>query len=64
MPYEFRAEDWLTTAQAAELLGLSAGSLRARRSEGRERLPHIRVGNTVLYQRAPVERAAERGAGQ
>lgn len=61
MPYEFRAEDWLTTTQAAEALGVTPSALRSRRSEGRERLPNIRVGNTVLYQRAPVERAAERG---
>ncbi|MFE0722011.1 helix-turn-helix domain-containing protein [Streptomyces rochei] len=58
MPYEFRRDDWLSTAEAAALLGVQAVTLRARRSEGRETLPYIKVGQSVLYPRVEVERLA------
>lgn len=61
MPYEFNPDDFLSTKDAARALGLTPGTLRARRSEGRETLPFIKVGPVVLYSRDAVERAARRG---
>jgi hypothetical protein len=61
VPYEFNPDDFLSTVDAARVLGLSPGTLRARRSEGRETLPHIKVGPVVLYYRSAVERSAREG---
>ncbi|MER7814250.1 hypothetical protein [Streptomyces sp. NPDC096153] len=61
MPYKYTPDAWISTREAAQLLGLKPGTMRARRSEDRETLPYIRVagGTVVLYQRAAVEKLAE-----
>jgi hypothetical protein len=61
VPYEYTPGDWLSTADAARVLGMSPSALRSRRSEGRETLPHVKIGASVLYQRAAVERSAREG---
>ncbi|MDQ1044307.1 helix-turn-helix domain-containing protein [Streptomyces sp. V4I2] len=50
---------YLTTAETAERLGLSAGHLRNQRSDGRSPLPFVRIGPSVFYAEADVIRLAE-----
>jgi excisionase family DNA binding protein len=55
-------DDYVTSAQAAELLGVSAGRVRQLVASGALPQP-LRVGNTNLHGRGDVERLrAERGA--
>ena len=63
MPLNINGVEYLSTAQAAERLGVPASTLRTRRSEGaRSRLETLKLGNVVLYTAASVEReAAHRG---
>ncbi|MEU3639768.1 hypothetical protein AB0H23_26580 [Streptomyces albogriseolus] len=63
MPLNINGVEYLSTAQAAERLGVTASTLRTRRSEGaRSRLETLKLGNVVLYTAASVEReAAHRG---
>jgi hypothetical protein len=52
---------FLSTAEAAEQLGLSAGHLRNRRSDRRSPLPFQRIGSGIYYRLDDVQRlAAER----
>ncbi len=52
--------DMITTNEVARILGVSPGTLRRKRSEGVETLPHTRVGSMDLYECLAVERAVER----
>jgi hypothetical protein len=46
--------EWMTTNEVAYLLDLKPSTIRARRNEGRERLPFVKIGQTVLYDAAAV----------
>jgi excisionase family DNA binding protein len=45
----------LTTAQAAEILGLSEGTLSTWRCTRRTVVPYLKVGHCVRYERSDVE---------
>ena len=47
-------DDLLSEIQAADILGLKAGTLRIWRSNGRYKLPFIKVGSRVRYRRADL----------
>lgn len=52
---------YLRTADAARLIGITPGTLRNWRSDGRRDQPaFIRIGAMVLYRREEVERFAAR----
>jgi hypothetical protein len=59
VPFEFNPSNYISTTEAARILGVSPGTLRCRRSEGVETLPYIRVGTSVLYERRRVEQIAQ-----
>lgn len=46
---------FLTPAQAAQVLGLSAKTLATWRSTGRHALPYIRVGARIRYRRSALD---------
>ena len=56
--YKF-VEDLINETQAAEILGLKAGTLRIWRSNGRYRLPFVKVGSRVRYRRTELARWLE-----
>lgn len=63
--FEDLERDWLTTAEAAKLLGLTPDTLRDYRAKGRSPRYHKR-GHAVLYRRSDVEahmRAGRRSDG-
>lgn len=45
----------LNTAAAAELLGVTPGTLEVWRSTKRYAIPYIRVGRLIRYQRAALD---------
>jgi excisionase family DNA binding protein len=45
----------LTRIQAAEYLGVRAGTLASWACTGRQALPFIRVGNRIRYRRSDLE---------
>jgi excisionase family DNA binding protein len=47
--------DLIDPAPAAEILGLSVGTLSVWRSTGRYRLPFVKVGRRVKYSRKAIE---------
>ena len=51
----------LTTEAAAELLGLKRQTLDTWRCLGRYNLPYVRLGRTIRYRRADLERFVEAG---
>ena len=53
--YKF-VDDLINETEAAEILGLKAGTLRIWRSNGRYRLPFIKVGSRVRYRRTELAR--------
>ncbi|MEV5425631.1 helix-turn-helix domain-containing protein [Streptomyces cellulosae] len=64
MPLNINGVEYLSTAQAAERLGVTASTLRTHRSHGtRTRLEMLKLGNVVLYTAASVEREAARRGG-
>ncbi|MFF3056508.1 helix-turn-helix domain-containing protein [Streptomyces sp. NPDC057909] len=66
MPTKIGSIEYLSTAEAAERLGVTASTLRTHRSDGtKNRLETLKLGNVVLYTAASVEAEADRrGAGQ
>ena len=49
----------VTTAEAAELLGTTAGTLTTWRCTRKIRVPFVRVGRNVRYRRQDLERFLE-----
>ena len=48
-------DDLLTTAQAAELLEVSPGTLEVWRATKRYPLPYAKIGRCVRYRRSAIE---------
>jgi excisionase family DNA binding protein len=44
----------ITPATAAEILGVTRGTLQVWRSTGRYNLPYIKIGGKVMYKRTAV----------
>lgn len=55
--FDLNGVKYLNTRETAELLGMSAGTLRNQRLNGRETVQSIRIGGSVLYRLSDVERA-------
>jgi hypothetical protein len=66
VPIRIGTTEYLSTAESAERLGVTASTLRTQRSDNSpSRLEFIRVGSVILYTAASVEReAVRRGAGR
>lgn len=47
---------WLTTVEAAVVLGLSPATLHTWRCKGDERLPYFKRGRLVRYRRSDLDR--------
>lgn len=62
MALNINGTDYVTTAEAAQILGMHPGSLRNRRADKVETMATIRVGAVIMYPLIDVERlAVERG---
>ncbi len=48
-------ESLIQPEQAAEVLGISPGTLQVWRSTGRYNLPYVKVGGRVMYRPADVQ---------
>jgi excisionase family DNA binding protein len=48
-------DELLTTAQVAEILGLSEGTLSTWRCTRQEEVPYLKIGRCVRYKRSDVE---------
>jgi excisionase family DNA binding protein len=46
---------YLTSRETAARLGIHGGTLRNWRTDGLERLPHVKLGASVLYKASDVE---------
>jgi len=60
-------EPWLRYAQAADVLGVSRGTLEVWLSTKRYNVPYYKIGRNVLFKRSELERwvqARARGGGQ
>ena len=58
------ADEWLSTSEAAELLGISAGQLQNRNAPSTPahlRVPSHKVGGRRRYRRSELERYLTRG---
>ena len=52
---EIQSEKYVSTPEAAQLLGVAASTLRCRRSVGNELVPSTTFGSAVLYRLADIE---------
>ncbi len=53
--FEINGTKYLTNRQVAERLGLHPGTIRNRRADGRDPIPSVRVGSSVLYPLSAIE---------
>ena len=54
-----RNSDLLTAPEAAELLGVTVGTLSVWRCTGRYSIPFVKIGRSVKYRRDAIERFIE-----